>query len=64
MVARFLDAYHQAAWVTGDEVYGGNPTLRAALYEADPRRRPLDYDEVQALFDAADARPAKAPTRA
>lgn len=24
-------------------------------YEGDPRRRPLTYDEVQALFDAADA---------
>ena len=33
MVTRFLDAGHQAAWVTGDEVYGGNPTLRAALEE-------------------------------
>jgi site-specific recombinase XerD len=25
-------------------------------YEGDPRRRPLTYDEVQALFDAADSR--------
>ncbi|MGY4920771.1 IS701 family transposase [Streptomyces sp. 900116325] len=33
MVARFLDAGHQAAWVTGDEVYGGNPKLRTALEE-------------------------------
>ncbi|MEV6162018.1 IS701 family transposase [Streptomyces sp. NPDC052052] len=33
MVARFLDAGHQAAWVAGDEVYGGNPTLRAVLEE-------------------------------
>lgn len=31
MVARFLDAGHRAAWVTGDEVYGGNPNLRIAL---------------------------------
>lgn len=30
-VARFLDAGHQAAWVAGDEVYGGNPRLRTAL---------------------------------
>jgi SRSO17 transposase len=33
MVARFLDAGHQAAWVAGDEVYGGNPKLRTALEE-------------------------------
>jgi hypothetical protein len=32
-VARFLDAGHQAAWVAGDEVYGGNPKLRTALEE-------------------------------
>ncbi|MFE7123027.1 IS701 family transposase [Streptomyces sp. NPDC057617] len=31
MVARFLDAGHQAAWVAGDEVYGGNPKLRTTL---------------------------------
>ncbi|MFJ3594756.1 site-specific integrase [Streptomyces sp. NPDC090231] len=36
-----------------------NSVLHTLEYEADPRRRPLDYDEVQALFDAADARPAK-----
>ncbi|MGW1752564.1 tyrosine-type recombinase/integrase [Streptomyces sp. NPDC002092] len=34
----------------------GNSVLHAVEYEGDPRRRPLDYDEVQALFDAADAR--------
>ncbi|GAA1898109.1 IS701 family transposase [Streptomyces sodiiphilus] len=33
MIERFLDAGHQVGWVTGDEVYGGNPTLRAALEE-------------------------------
>jgi SRSO17 transposase len=33
MAARFLDAGHQAAWVAGDEVYGGNPRLRTALEE-------------------------------
>ncbi|MGW3648226.1 transposase [Streptomyces sp. NPDC000878] len=31
MFARFLDAEHQAPWVAGDEVYGGNPKLRTAL---------------------------------
>ncbi|GAA4554608.1 hypothetical protein GCM10023097_54700 [Streptomyces collinus] len=31
MVARFLDADHQAAWGAGDEVYSGNPKLRDAL---------------------------------
>jgi SRSO17 transposase len=33
MIGRFLDAGHQTAWVAGDEVYGGNPKLRAALEE-------------------------------
>lgn len=38
MIARFLDAGHHAPWVTGDEVYGGNPKLRTALEE-----RTTDY---------------------
>ncbi|MGO4420125.1 IS701 family transposase, partial [Streptomyces sp. MCAF7] len=33
MIERFLNAGHRIAWVTGDEVYGGNPKLRAALEE-------------------------------
>lgn len=33
MVTRFLDAGHQAPWVAGDEVYGGNPKLRTTLEE-------------------------------
>ena len=33
MVTRFLDAGHRAAWVAGDEVYGGNPKLRTAPEE-------------------------------
>ena len=37
----------------------GNSVLHTAEYEGDPRRRPLTYDEIQALFDAADARPGK-----
>ena len=32
-------------------------------YEGDPGRRPLTYDEVQALFDAADARVAEIRSR-
>jgi SRSO17 transposase len=31
MIIRALDAGVQAAWVAGDEVYGANPKLRAAL---------------------------------
>ncbi|MFF4291368.1 IS701 family transposase [Streptomyces sp. NPDC001633] len=31
MITRFLDAGHHASWVAGDEIYGGNPKLRAAL---------------------------------
>ncbi|MYT11491.1 SRSO17 transposase [Streptomyces sp. SceaMP-e96] len=33
MIERFLDAGHHVGWVTGDEVYGGNPKLRTALAE-------------------------------
>jgi SRSO17 transposase len=33
MIERFLDAGHRLGWVTGDEVYGGNPKLRTALEE-------------------------------
>ncbi|MEU2657240.1 IS701 family transposase [Streptomyces sp. NPDC007325] len=33
MIERFLDAGHHVGWVTEDEVYGGNPKLRAALEE-------------------------------
>lgn len=33
-----------------------NTTPHVLEYEGDPRRRPLSYDEVQALFDAADTR--------
>lgn len=33
MIERFLDAGHHVGWVTGDEVYGGNPKLRMALEE-------------------------------
>lgn len=33
MIERFLDAGHHVGWVTGDEVYGGNPKLRTTLQE-------------------------------
>ena len=33
MIGRFLDAGHRVGWVAADEVYGGNPKLRAALEE-------------------------------
>lgn len=33
MIERFMDAGHRVDWVTGDEVYGGNPKLRSALEE-------------------------------
>ncbi|MFJ9843821.1 tyrosine-type recombinase/integrase [Kitasatospora sp. NPDC101155] len=33
-----------------------NTVAHVTDYEGDPRRRPLTYDEVQALFDAADGR--------
>lgn len=37
----------------------GNSVQHVVEYEGDPRRRPLTYDEVQALFDSADARPSR-----
>ncbi len=33
VIERFLDAGHRVGWVTVNEVYGGNPTLRVALEE-------------------------------
>lgn len=41
----------------------GNSVQHRQEYEGDPRRRPVTYDEVQALFDAADARPAAITAR-
>lgn len=35
----------------------GNSVVHKLEYEGDPGRRPLIYDEVRALFHAADARP-------
>jgi integrase len=40
-----------------------NRVTHVAEYEGEPSRRPLTYDEVQALFDAADARAESAQDR-
>ena len=40
-----------------------NTVTALGEYEGDPRRRPLTYDEVQALFDAADGRVERDPRR-
>ncbi|MDF2260060.1 IS701 family transposase [Streptomyces ferralitis] len=68
MIGRFFDTGHRVGWVTGDEVYGGNPKLRAALEE-----RQVGYvlavassHEVAARAGKfrADALAAKVPKRA
>ena len=41
----------------------GNSILHKDDYEGDPRRRPFTYDEIQALFEAAEARPARITER-
>jgi SRSO17 transposase len=35
MIERFLNTGHRVDWITGDEVYGGNPLLRSALEECE-----------------------------
>ena len=59
MIARALDAGTPAAWVTGDEVYGGDPGLRADL-----ERRQTGYVLAVAathkVITAAGACPARA----
>ncbi|WP_446226366.1 tyrosine-type recombinase/integrase [Nocardia sp. IBHARD005] len=37
----------------------GNSVVHRVDYEGDPTRRPFTYDEIQALFAAAEARPSK-----
>ncbi len=68
MITRALDAGVPAAWVAGDEVYGANPALRAAL-----EARQIGYvlavacdHRVQAggIAQRADALLAKVPARA
>ncbi|WP_237304730.1 tyrosine-type recombinase/integrase [Streptomyces qaidamensis] len=51
-----LERFGEAPQVVFHE---GNSVLHTVEYEGDPRRRPQTYDEVQALFDVADARPGK-----
>jgi SRSO17 transposase len=68
MIHRALDAGIRASWVTGDEVYGGNPHLRTSLEE-----RRIGYVMAVACSDQittragrirADAVAAKLPKRA
>lgn len=37
-------------------LHEANTVVHVTEYEGDPHRRPLTYDEIQALFDAADGR--------
>jgi len=55
-----VDRFGEAPQVVFHE---GNSVRHRQEYEGDPRRRPLSYDEVQALFDAADSRPSAAAAR-
>ncbi|WBO68913.1 IS701 family transposase [Streptomyces camelliae] len=65
MVTRFLDAGHRAAWVAGDEVYGGNPTLPPRWKNAAPAtssRRPARTKPPQAPGSSARTRwPGRCP---
>lgn len=62
MVTRFLDAGHRAAWAAGDEVYGGNPRLRAALEERGNGyvldcRLPLSATDLVGMITYQESRP-------
>ncbi|MFF3257018.1 IS701 family transposase [Actinacidiphila glaucinigra] len=59
MVARALDAGTPARWVAGDEVYGNNPHLRAAL-EARPIGYVLAISSTHQVLTRAGKLPAKA----
>lgn len=52
MIERFLDAGHRVGWVTGDEVYGGNPKLPASAtssrWPARPKCSPPQASSVPA----------------
>lgn len=45
--------------VPREAFHEGNSVARRVEFEANPSRRPLAYGEIQALFDAADARSGK-----
>lgn len=65
MVTRFLDAGHRAAWAAGDEVYGGNPRLRAALEERGNGyvldcRLPLSATDLVGMITYQESRPPRA----
>ncbi|CAM5390026.1 hypothetical protein SHIRM173S_06360 [Streptomyces hirsutus] len=68
MIGRFLNAGHRVGWVAGDEVYGGNPKLRAALEECGVGYVLAVACSHEATTDAgrfrADALAAKVPKRA
>ncbi|WP_406500720.1 IS701 family transposase [Streptomyces sp. NBC_00846] len=68
MIGRFLDAGHPVDWVTGDEVYGGNPKLRSALEERQVGYVLAMACSAEATTSAgkfrADALAAKVPKRA
>ncbi|MGV9843781.1 tyrosine-type recombinase/integrase [Streptomyces fungicidicus] len=51
--AKCLDSFGQ---VPAQIFHEWNVVTHASEYEGNPRRRPLTYDEIQALFDAADGR--------
>lgn len=54
---RWLEECEQRFGTVPQQVFHEwNTVLHVAVYEGDPRRRPLHYDEVQRLFDAADSR--------
>jgi len=68
MIGRFLHAGHRMGWVAGDEVCGGNPTLRSTLEERGVGCLLAVACSAEVTAGAgkfrADTRAAKAPKRA
>lgn len=52
----FADCAQQFGQTPQQVFHDDNSILHVGEYEGDPSRRPLTYDEVHALFDAADGR--------